>query len=71
MAKGVSVVLHPSKTEEGHDMEKIILRESSSENCINPLPASYTTTWRSKKETTLPQFKYWNITLQFELLILT
>jgi len=28
-------------------------------------------TWRSKKETTIPQFKYWNITLQFELLLLT
>ena len=28
-------------------------------------------TWRSKKETTIPQFKYWNITLQFEMLILT
>ena len=28
-------------------------------------------TWRSKKETMIPQFKYWNITLQIELLILT
>ena len=28
-------------------------------------------TWRSKKETMIPRFKYWNITLQFELLILT
>ncbi len=38
----ISVIQHPSNSEEGHDMEQIILRESSSEKCIKPLPASYT-----------------------------
>ena len=33
--------------------------------------ADSSSTWRSKNETTIPQFKYWNITLQFKLLLLT
>ena len=33
--------------------------------------ADSSSTWRSKKETTIPQLKYRNITLQFGLLILT
>ena len=36
----ISLIQHPSTTEEGHDMGQIILRESSPEKCINP--ASYT-----------------------------
>ena len=39
----ISLIQHPSTTEEGHDMGQIILPESSPEKCINPLPASYTT----------------------------
>ena len=38
----ISLIQHPSTTEEGHDMGQIIFGESSPEKCINPLPASYT-----------------------------
>ncbi len=41
--RSISLIRHPSNTEEGHDMEQIILRESSSsKKCINPLTARYT-----------------------------
>ena len=36
----ISLIQHPSTTEEGHDVGQIILRESSPEKCINPLHAS-------------------------------
>ena len=38
----ISLIQHPSSIEEGHVMGQIILRESSPEKCINPLPASDT-----------------------------
>ena len=37
----ISLIPHPRTTEEGHDMGKIIFRDSSPKKCINTLPASY------------------------------
>ena len=57
----ISLIQHPSTTEEGHCMGQIILRESSSEKCINPLPASYTNVpsvvSKSGKPTVSPVFE--------------
>lgn len=54
----ISLIQHPSTTEECHCMGWIILRESSSEKCINPLPASFTNVpsvvYKSSKPTVSP-----------------
>ena len=58
LGTSISLIQHPSTTEEGHDMGQIILRESSPEKCVSSLPASYnnvpTVVSKSGKPTVIP-----------------
>ena len=58
----ISLIQHPSTTEEGHDMGSVISRKSSPEKCINPLPASCTNVptvvSKSDKPTASPLSEY-------------